>query len=185
MIQRLREVADAGCTIHLMHGNRDFLIGAAFAAAAGVTLLPDLHVLELLGKRTLLMHGDTLCTEDVGYQQFRARVRNPAVQRDFLSKPLTERRAIAAVVQHGTAITKQAKTAEIMDVTAGEVEQALRQHDCSALIHGHTHRPARHEVVIDGRRCERWVLADWHEQGECLQVCAQGYARKALDDAHP
>ena len=164
-----------------MHGNRDFLLGAAFAQAAGVTLLPDSEVIQLFGTRTLLMHGDTLCTEDIAYQQFRTRVRNQTVQRDFLAKPLAERRSIAASLQLENAVTKQTKTAEIMDVTPSEVEQALARHDCRVLIHGHTHRPARHDVLVDDRRCERWVLADWHEHGEYLEVSAAGYARKVLD----
>ena len=185
VIHGLRDVANAGCRIHLMHGNRDFLLGADFAQAAGIALLPDPEVIELFGTRTLLMHGDTLCTEDIAYQQFRARVRNETVQRDFRAKPLAERRLIAASLQQENAATKQTKTAEIMDVTPGEVERALSEHDCRVLIHGHTHRPARHDVLVDGRRCERWVLADWHESGECLQVSAAGYARKVLDSEDP
>ena len=181
VISGLRALSDDGCRVFLMHGNRDFLIGASFAAAAGLELLEDPTVIELFGKRTLLMHGDTLCTEDVAYQQFRVRVRNPEVQRDFLAKPLGERRAIAHGLQQESAVTKQTKTAEIMDVTPGEVEQALERYDCRLLIHGHTHRPARHDVVVEGRHCERWVLADWHEHGELLQVSAQGITRTTLD----
>jgi UDP-2,3-diacylglucosamine hydrolase len=167
-----------------MHGNRDFLIGERFARATGTVLLNDPSVVELFGTRVLLMHGDTLCTDDVAYQQFRARVRNPAVQREFLAKTLAERRSIALALQQQNAVTKQTKTEEIMDVTPSEVERTFRAHDCRVLIHGHTHRPARHEVLVDGRRCERWVLADWHERGECLQVSSAGFARIVLDADH-
>ena len=181
VITGLRALSDDGCRVFLMHGNRDFLIGSSFAAAAGLELLEDPTVIELFGERALLMHGDTLCTEDTAYQEFRSRVRNPEVQRDFLSKPLAARRAIALGLQQENAVTKQTKPAEIMDVTPGEAEQALRSYDCRLLIHGHTHRPARHDVSVEGRRCERWVLADWHEHGEILQVSAHGITRTALD----
>jgi UDP-2,3-diacylglucosamine hydrolase len=181
VIEALRTLSDEGCRILLMHGNRDFLIGESFAEAAGLELLPDPTVIELFGERALLMHGDTLCTEDVAYQAFRSRVRNPQVQRDFLAKPLDERRSIALGLQQENAATKQAKTAEIMDVTPGEDQKALKAYDCRLLIHGHTHRPARHDVVVDGRRCERWVLADWQERGEILQVSAEGITRTSLD----
>ena len=166
-----------------MHGNRDFLIGDRFAAATGAALLEDPFVVDLFGTRTLLMHGDTLCTDDVYYQRFRAQVRNPVVQRAFLAKPLAARRSFALSLQQENAVMKQTKTDEIMDVAPREVEQAFRAHDCCVLIHGHTHRPARHEVPVYGRRCERWVLADWRERGECLRVSSAGYARIALDGA--
>ena len=185
VIESLRELSDSGCRIFLMHGNRDFLIGAGFERATGAVLLNDPAVVELYGTRTLLMHGDTLCVDDVAYQQFRARVRNRAVQREFLAKPLAQRRSIALSLQQENAVTKQTKSDEIMDVTPAEVERALRAHDCSVLIHGHTHRPARHDLLVDGRRCERWVLADWQERGECLRVSEAGYARIVLDAEHP
>ena len=181
VINGLRALSNSGCRIYLMHGNRDFLIGDTFAKAAGLELLQDPTVIELFGEQTLLMHGDTLCTEDIAYQEFRARVRNSEVQRDFLAKPLAQRRAIALGLQQENAATKQTKTAEIMDVTPAEVEHAFKFHDCRVLIHGHTHRPARHDVIVEGRACERWVLADWHDRGELLQVSAQGIRRTPLD----
>ena len=181
VIAGLRELAAAGCRIAFMHGNRDFLIGNDFARAAGIELLSDPTVIDLYGTRTLLMHGDTLCTEDLAYQEYRARVRNERVQREFLAKPLAERRTIAQGLQQESAVNKQGKTAEIMDVSAGEVEKALRAHDCRLLIHGHTHRPARHDLLVDGQRCERWVLSDWHARCEALRVAASGVERIALE----
>lgn len=176
----LRELSDAGCAIYLMHGNRDFLVGEAFARSAGLRLLPDPSVIDLYGERTLLMHGDTLCTGDVAYQQYRLRVRVDRVQREFLARPLAERRAIANDLLLESAATKQSKSAEIMDVTPEAVEQALRAHACRVLIHGHTHRPAQHHLLVDGRRCERWVLADWNDRGEVLQVAPSGFTRILL-----
>jgi UDP-2,3-diacylglucosamine hydrolase len=180
VIDALKGLATRGTKLRFMHGNRDFLVGQGFAAAVDAQLLPDPTHLDLYGTPTLLMHGDTLCTEDRAYQAFRAHVRNPEVQRQFLALPIPARRQQVGQVRAQADQQKQDKPPEIMDVTPVAVEAALRAaHYPPRLIHGHTHRPARHEHAVDGHRCERWVLADWYERGEYLRVDAAGVARVA------
>ena len=174
--QAFRALADRGVRAYFMHGNRDFLIGTRFAQTSGMKLLTDPTLLDLYGTPTLLMHGDTLCSDDVEYQKFRSMVRNPVWQRDFLSKPLEERVRMAREVRGKSEQAKQVKDMVIMDVTPATVEDAFRAHDYARLIHGHTHRPARHEHKVDGRECERWVLADWYEHGSYL-LCDAGGCR--------
>jgi UDP-2,3-diacylglucosamine hydrolase len=120
------------------------------------------------------MHGDTLCTDDVRYQDFRAKVRTPEWQRQFLSQPLASRKQIIAGLRAENAAEKKLKSEAIMDVTVATVEARLRDHGYPRLIHGHTHRPALHEHRVDGKRCERWVLADWYSSGSYLHCDAQG-----------
>ena len=180
VIAGLKRLAKRGTRSRFMHGNRDFLVGPAFAAAADVELLPDPTLLDLYGIPTLLMHGDTLCTEDRAYQAFRAHVRNPEVQRQFLALPVPARRQQVGQVRAQADQQKQDKPPEIMDVTPVAVDDAVRAAGYAPrLIHGHTHRPARHEHAVDGHRCERWVLADWYERGEYLRVDAAGVTRVA------
>ena len=167
-------LADRGVRLSFMHGNRDFLIGTRFARESGMQLLSDPTLFSLYGARTLLMHGDTLCSDDVEYQKFRAMVRDPAWQRAFLAKPMATRARMAQDLRGKSEQAKQVKDMAIMDVAPATVEDVLRSHDYPRLIHGHTHRPARHTHVVDGRQCERWVLADWYEQGSYLQCDAAG-----------
>jgi UDP-2,3-diacylglucosamine hydrolase len=166
----LRATSDAGVPVFFMHGNRDFLLGADYATRAGMTVLADPTVVELHGERVLLMHGDTLCTDDVEYQKFRALVRDPAWQRAFLAKPLAERRAFAAQARGESRKHTAVAKPEIMDVNQAAVERALREHDVRRLIHGHTHRPAIHHFDLDGAPAERSVLGDWYEQSSVLRV---------------
>jgi UDP-2,3-diacylglucosamine hydrolase len=163
-----------------MHGNRDFLLGEGFARATGCTLLTDPTVIELGGEPTLLMHGDTLCTDDTEYQQFRALVRNPAWQQQFLARPITERRAIAANLRETSRQRTGDKAAYIMDVNSRAVDAALRAHGVQRLIHGHTHRPAVHALDIDGQPAQRIVLGDWYEQGSVLRCDADGLHLETL-----
>jgi UDP-2,3-diacylglucosamine hydrolase len=165
-----RRVRDAGVPVHFMHGNRDFLLGSDYAERAGMTLLADPPVIELSGDRVLLMHGDTLCTDDVEYQKFRALVRDPAWQRTFLAKPLAGRRAFAAQARGESRKHTASAKPEIMDVNQSAVEAAMRAHGVRRLIHGHTHRPATHYFDMDGRKAERIVLGDWYEQASVLRV---------------
>jgi UDP-2,3-diacylglucosamine hydrolase len=175
-----RTVVDAlarisrGCRVYFMHGNRDFLIGAAFAQASGAQLLTDPALLDLHGTPTLLMHGDTLCTDDVRYQVFRKQVRDPAWQSQFLAKPLAERKAMIDDLRKMSEAEKDGKSAAIMDVNVDSVTATLRTHGVPRLIHGHTHRPAHHQHNVDGKQCERWVLPDWYERGGYLRVSAKG-----------
>jgi UDP-2,3-diacylglucosamine hydrolase len=160
--------------LYLMHGNRDFLIGERFCDATGAQLLQDPTVAEVEGVKTLLMHGDTLCTDDVDYQAWRRTARNPAFQADFLSKSLPERRRLILQMREKSKEVVQGKPAEIMDVNGDAVREVLRRHDVRRLIHGHTHRPGRHAIEVDGRRCERWVLPDWYGRGGYLEVGRAG-----------
>ena len=156
-----------------MHGNRDFLVARRFSDETGVRLIEDPAIVDLYGRRTLLMHGDTLCTDDVQYQAFRKQVRDPRWQQAVLSRPLAERLAMARGLRGESEGAKQGKSMEIMDVSPTAVEAAFRDNDCDLLIHGHTHRPMRHVHDVDGRERERWVLTDWYERGGYLEVTPQ------------
>jgi UDP-2,3-diacylglucosamine hydrolase len=161
VIAGLHQLSEAGVEIFLLHGNRDLLMGTELAQACRATLLEDPVLIDLYGTRTLLSHGDTLCTDDVEYQQFRVQVHDAAFQKQFLAQPLAARKAyIQQIREHSTA-AKQHKTAEIMDVNNDAVVALLRQYAYPRLIHGHTHRPAQHLHEVDGHPCERWVLSDW------------------------
>ena len=158
----LRVIADGGVQLFFQHGNRDFLLGDDYAARCGMTVLPDFFVLSVEGERWLLAHGDQFCVQDVAYQQFRTLVRDARWQRDFLAKPLAERRAIAAQLRAQSQEANGMKAESIMDVTAAEVDKALVLHGCTRLIHGHTHRPARHALSLPNSTLgERVVLGEW------------------------
>jgi len=171
----------AGTPVYIMHGNRDFLIGKRLAARTGMTLLPDPTLADIAGVPTLLLHGDTLCTDDKEYQRVRARLRHPLWIWSALAMPLALREWRARRGRRLSEKRKQARPAEIMDVNVGAVETAFRAHGYPRMIHGHTHRPAHHVHDIDGRRCERWVLADWYQRGSYLRCDAEGVRSVALD----
>jgi len=170
----LADLTRRGVPVYLMHGNRDFLIGERFCAATGARLLQDPVVQTIQGEKTLLVHGDTLCTDDLDYQAWRRKARDPAFQADFLAKPLPERRRAVGQMREKSKQVVQEKTAEIMDVNDEAVRQALRRHGVRRLIHGHTHRPGRHALEVDGERCERWVLPDWYGRGGYVEVGSRG-----------
>ncbi len=172
---RLGALSAGGTPVFFMHGNRDFLVGADFARRTGCRLLEDPTVVDLFGERVLLMHGDTLCTDDVEYQAFRAMVRNPAWQAEFLSKTLEERAALARTARDRSRAASAGKPAEIMDVNDGAVAEAMGRHEVRLLLHGHTHRPAVHHFRLDGRDATRIVLGDWYEQGSAVRWDADGY----------
>jgi UDP-2,3-diacylglucosamine hydrolase len=165
VVAALAAFAAGGRRLLLMHGNRDPLLGHDFAAATGGTLLADPVVLDVAGTRTLLSHGDAWCTLDVAYQQFRATVRQPAFQREFLSKPIDERIAFARGLRMQSESEKSTKAADIMDVTPAAVVAALRDAGVRRIVHGHTHRPAAHVVDLGEALAERWVLPDWDLDG--------------------
>jgi UDP-2,3-diacylglucosamine hydrolase len=166
----LKDLSGRGVQLYLMHGNRDFLLGERFCAATGATLLDDPVVHEIEGEKTLLVHGDTLCTDDVEYQAWRRKARDPAFQAAFLAKSLPERRHSIVQMREKSKEVVQGKSAEIMDVNDEAVREALRRHGVRRLIHGHTHRPGHHAVEVDGRRSERWVLPDWYGRGGYIEV---------------
>ncbi len=164
----LTALASHGVWLGFMHGNRDFLIGERFARRCGMTLLADPSLVKLDGQYVLLSHGDTLCTDDQAYQQYRDTVRNPQWIDQFLAQDLTTRKQFIDEIRNRSEQAKRDKMAEIMDVNPLAVDDLLRRHAYPTLIHGHTHRPARHLHQVDGRLCERWVLADWDDQAHYL-----------------
>lgn len=172
-IAAMKALSDSGVKLYLMHGNRDFLMGKTLAELSGVQLLEDPSVIDLDGTPTLLMHGDTLCTDDVEYMKFRSMVRNPLWQQEMLSKTPQERLALAKQLREVSKQETGNKTEAIMDVNQQEVERVFRQHDVKQLIHGHTHRPNIHQHQIDQQACKRIVLGDWYEQGSVL-ACDNG-----------
>ena len=165
--------AAARVPISFMRGNRDFLAGDGFARASGVTLLADAHTIELAGRKALLLHGDTLCTDDTDYQRFRAESRSVAWVKTMLGTPLAIRKRHIQTLREQSEVQKRSKSAGIMDVNAQAVAAALREAGCDLLIHGHTHRPARHSLSVDGLNCERWVLDAWYDRGSYL-ACDAG-----------
>jgi UDP-2,3-diacylglucosamine hydrolase len=174
IVASLAAIRAAGVPLFVGRGNRDFMLGERFAAASGATLLPDYVVVNAGGVPTLLCHGDELCTDDVEYQAYRARMRNPETQARLLRLPYFARRALAWWLRRKSRNDKALKAESIMDVAAGAVDDAFRAHGVARMIHGHTHRPARHAHAVDGTARERYVLADWHDRGHYLAVDADG-----------
>ncbi|MBV1776630.1 UDP-2,3-diacylglucosamine diphosphatase [Burkholderiaceae bacterium DAT-1] len=159
----LATLAKSGTQLFLLHGNRDFLLGEAFAARAQVTILPDPSIVNLAGHTCLLSHGDMLCTDDAAYQQFRSTVRQPHWQTAFLNRPLADRLAEVARIRAASKAANATKASDIMDVNADAVAKLFADQPCTILIHGHTHRPARHMLEVTGVQRERWVLPDWDD----------------------
>lgn len=177
-LDALRSTTAAGVACYLIHGNRDFLIGRRFCDYTGVQLLDDGTIVDLYGRRVLLMHGDSLCTDDHSYQRLRRIVRNPLVQFTMRSLSLKQRQKLAARMRAGSKahIQSMDKAApQIMDVNANEVLATFARYGVDCLIHGHTHRPAIHSVDIAGRTATRIVLGDWYEQGSVLRWDERGY----------
>lgn len=183
--KRLAGLAASGVPVWFMHGNRDFLLGPDYARRAGMALLQEPTVVDLHGRRALLVHGDTLCTGDLAYQRFRAQTRDPAWQRQFLAQPLAARLAFAqqaraASQAHQGELRDAGRMETLTDVAPATVEAAFRDHGVDLMIHGHTHRPAVHALDVDGRPCTRIVLGDWYEQGSLLRADADGLRLEAL-----
>lgn len=170
---RLRQFSATGRTLFFMHGNRDFLIREGFAKETGASILPDPSVIDLFGEPALLMHGDSLCTRDSGYMKFRATIRNPAFLEPFLKRPLEERRITAQQLRAMSQANNQNKTMDIMDVTPEEVVKELEEHQVQLMIHGHTHRPAIHELTANNKQAQRIVLGDWDKSCWYLRVEAK------------
>lgn len=171
----LKATTDAGIALFFLPGNRDFLIGEGFLAATGARLLDDETVVDIAGTPTLLLHGDTLCTDDVAYQDFRSLVRNPDWQHEFLAVPLAERKAKIEALRNRSQAAMAEKSATIMDTNNDAVLAAFNRHGALRIIHGHTHRPALHRYgTDDGRELERWVLPEWHAVGGYLACDTTG-----------
>lgn len=178
-----REVSEAlaaltatGLPVSVVHGNHDFLLGKKFAKRSGCKLLGEHTTIDVYGTSTLIMHGDTLCTRDVNYQSFRKMTRNPIMQKMFLSMPMDKRAEKAANIRNESSKDVALKADEIMDVTPEAVDDIMRKHKVRHLIHGHTHRPAIHNFILNGQEATRIVLGDWYEQDSVL-LCGDGGPR--------
>lgn len=171
----LHDLTNSGVPCYFIHGNRDFLIGKLFAQECGMTLLPQEKRLSLYGHPILIMHGDTLCTDDVDYQRYRRKVNNPFIQKLFSWLPLRTRLNIAAKMRDRSQMTNDGKSEAIMDVNQQAVIEALERNQAEWLIHGHTHRPAIHNVDMpNGKQAKRAVLGAWHYQGSMISVTPEG-----------
>lgn len=183
-----KQLTDAGIPCYFIHGNRDFLIGKRFSRETGVTLLPEHSVIDLYGEPTLILHGDTLCTLDEKYQAYRKKVHNPWIQWLFLRLPLALRRRIGNQLRQGSSKANQEKQQTIMDVTPEEVVKVMAEHQVHTMIHGHTHRPAIHQLTVEGQPARRIVLGDWYDHGSVLICTPQGcelQTRAFADTSHP
>lgn len=170
----LHRLSASGVQLHVMQGNRDFLMGRRFCDETGARLLDDPTITEPGGVRTLLMHGDTLCSDDRDYQSWRAVARSPEWQREFLAKPLAHRRRTILELREKSRNAIRAKPAAVMDVNDDAVRNAFRRHGVARLVHGHTHKAGQHVLTVDGRSCERWVLPDWYGPGGYLEIGESG-----------
>lgn len=166
----IRALVDSGVPCYFIHGNRDFLLGKRFARESGMQLLPQEKVLNLYGRKVLIMHGDTLCTDDAGYQAFRAKVHQPWLQTLFLALPLFIRHRVAAKMRAGSRAANSSKSLAIMDVNQQAVIEAMEKHRVQWLIHGHTHRPAVHQLTANDAPAWRAVLGAWHSEGSMIRV---------------
>lgn len=176
IIKALRHLVDSGTACFFMHGNRDFLIGEDFAYQSGCTLLPDPTVHSIYGNATLLMHGDSLCTRDEAYMAFRQQARNPQWQAQVLSMTIDERLALAKQLRAQSAESNSNKAEDIMDVTPEEVIKVMAEQQVTRLIHGHTHRPAIHQITVNDKAAERVVLGDWENSAIIYKVENNGTA---------
>ena len=169
-ITRMKQLADNGLPLFVMQGNRDFLMAEKFAEVSGATLIEDPTTINLYGTPTLLMHGDTLCTDDVDYQKFRTMVRNPSWKEQFFSLDKEERLAMTTKYRNVSKLETAKKSMDIMDVNQEQVEACMSEHNVNQLIHGHTHRPAIHNFTLKDKAMKRIVLGDWYTNGSVL-VC--------------
>ncbi|HVF64910.1 MAG TPA: UDP-2,3-diacylglucosamine diphosphatase [Casimicrobiaceae bacterium] len=178
--EAIRGITQAGVPVCVAHGNRDFVLGPRFAAATGATILPEQHLIDAEGTPVLVSHGDELCTGDIEYQRYRTRMRDPATQQRLLRLPYFVRRGIARWLRHKSATATALKAESIMDVDDDAVREAFRKFDVSRMIHGHTHRPATHRIDVDGRSCERVVLADWDDRGHYVELDGEAVWRREI-----
>jgi UDP-2,3-diacylglucosamine hydrolase len=170
----LGNLGSAGVNCYFMHGNRDFLVGKKYASLAGLELLPEELVIDLYGTPTLLLHGDSLCTDDIEYQALRRQVRNSDWQAGVLALSIEERLQMATRAREASKQHTSTSSMEIMDVNRQAVVEAFGRHGVLRMIHGHTHRPARHSVDLQNGTAERIVLSDWYDQGSFLRVSEDG-----------
>lgn len=181
-----KNLSSHGVPCYFMHGNRDFLLGETFASLSGMTLLPEKLVIDLYGTPTLLLHGDSLCTDDVEYQAVRRQTRDPAWQAAVLALSMEERLAMARDARDASRQHTGSASMEIMDVNEAAVHASFLEHGVGRMIHGHTHRPAVHHGQLEnGQEAERIVLADWYTEGSYLKVTAEGAESFKLASCQP
>ncbi len=161
ILNAIYALSQQGSEVFFMHGNRDFLVGDIFAQRTGCHLLDQTTVIDLNGQKTLLLHGDQLCSEDVDYQQFRQQVRNPTWQQSFLSLPIPQRIQLASQARDMSTSKTQQTADAILDASQQTIIKTMQAANVSQLIHGHTHRPAVHHFLLNGQMAERIVLGDW------------------------
>ena len=183
IVDALRSLKDSGVTLFWMAGNRDFLAGQRFADVTGAILLPDPFVATIAGQAITLTHGDAYCTDDESYMQFRAKVRSHEWRENFLAMSLAQRKAIIESLRAGSREAQRDKPYEITDVNHDAIARLLDTTATSVIIHGHTHRPARHEHQVNGSRYIRYVLSDWDldhgaPRGDWLAIDATGAIRR-------
>ncbi|MCY4642924.1 MAG: UDP-2,3-diacylglucosamine diphosphatase [Gammaproteobacteria bacterium] len=180
VIESIRQLSLANVPVYFIHGNRDFLIGKTFENLTQCKILQEETVVDLYGTPALVMHGDTLCTDDIAYQKYRARVRNRWVKKAVLMLSVRQRLRIAQRLRDKSIAATQSKQPEIMDVNLHAVRQTMLRYGVKFLIHGHTHRPAIHDFTIDGNACRRIVLGDWYEQGSVLKCTPEAMHLETL-----
>jgi UDP-2,3-diacylglucosamine hydrolase len=168
--QALKATSARGVKLFIMHGNRDFLIGQTFCQQSACTLLNDPTLIDLDGEPVLLLHGDSLCTKDQEYMDFRKLARGKEWQEDFLSQTVANRIAYAQTARKQSQANNYIKDMSTMDVTPDAVSKALGENNCTRMIHGHTHQPTTHKWIENGQNCERIVLGDWYNHGWYLKV---------------
>ncbi len=174
IVTALAQLKQSGVAVYFIHGNRDFLIGEQFASLSGCELLPEQQVIDLYGTPTLLMHGDSLCTNDVEYQQARALFRSPDWQAQLMNLSIPERLERAQMLRMESQARTRSKAETILDVNQAAVEAVMREYAVTCLIHGHTHRPAVHQFDLDGKTVQRVVLGDWYQTSSFLRVDQHG-----------
>jgi UDP-2,3-diacylglucosamine hydrolase len=180
VVEAMRKYTDTGRAGFFLRGNRDFLVGERFCDETGFKLLKEINVINLYGKRVLLMHGDELCTDDHEYQKFRRIVRNPFFKRLSDAAPIWLREKVGGKMRAASQQKTPLKSDAITDVNQAAVEKMMRAHDTKILLHGHTHRPAVHHFSIDGEPATRIVLGDWYEQGSVLAWNPERYELNSL-----
>lgn len=181
VLKAMRAASLRGTRMYFMHGNRDFLAGDTFETMSGCRILADPTVIRLGDEPVLLMHGDTLCTDDHEYQAYRTRVRQPEFLNYFLSMPVEKRREVAEQYRSESERVTRSKPMEIMDASQTEIERTMREHRVACMIHGHTHRQALHEFQLDGAPARRYVLGDWYRTGSVLVFDQRRYALNNFD----
>ena len=179
--QLFKKLSDKNISIFFIHGNRDFLIGESFAEETGCHILDDPHVIDLYDKKVLISHGDIFCTDDKEYQLFRNQTRDPAWKESILSKSLSFREEFAKKARLESSKHTNSKKNEIMDVNKDEILKMYEKYNVEIIIHGHTHRPAIHDIFFNGKNCQRIVLGDWYEQGSILRCDETGFDLIQLD----